>query len=122
MDLAAAVLDNRAEEVTLEDEPGRHSLSVSPDPQQHIMRLVVRDVHADPPLLLDAHIKRRRLITELMMALWKPHVLLREPSYQKDRARLQGRHHPWPDFPHKALRALNARWTEDPVLGPSCLR
>ena len=39
LDLAAAVLDNRAEEITLEDEPGRHILSVSRDPEQHIMRV-----------------------------------------------------------------------------------
>ena len=46
-----------------------------------------------------------------MAELWKMHVSLKQPSYQKGRS----------GFPHKELRKLNEAWNES-ALGPSFLK
>jgi len=119
--LCDAVLENIHLRVALCDEPGGVVLEVKPDTKQkHIMTLSIFQVDgpksgfdADETgeTVFEGRIKRRRLVGMLMSELWKTHMFLREPSYQKARDH----------FPHAELVKANKAWDESP-LGPSFLK
>jgi len=70
------------------------------------------DAHETGVVIMEAKLKRQRLIGMLMAELWKTHKSLGEPSYQIGRA---------DRFPHHGLKQLNKAWDDGP-LGPTFLK
>lgn len=116
-----AVIENAPLRVALCDEPGGSVLEVKPDiKQQHTLILSIYeidrplagfDASEEGNLVLSIRIRRQRLVGMLMAELWKTHVSLKQPSYQKGRS----------GFPHNEVRRLNEIWNES-ALGPSFLK
>ena len=118
--ICRAVLEGSSLRVALCDEPGGVVLEVVRDQkQQHTTILTVYEI--DKPILgflagaggkavLSTRIRRQRLVGTIMAELWKTHVGLKHPSFQKGRS----------DFPHRELRELNTLWNNG-KLGPSFL-
>ena len=119
--ICRSVIENSPLRVALCDEPGGALFELKIDKkQQHTAIVSIYEVK-DPlggfdagqqgELVLSTRIRRQRLVGMLLAELWKTHVHLRQPSYQKGRA----------SFPHKELRELNELWDES-SLGPSFLK
>ncbi len=116
-----AVIENSQLRVALCDEPGGSILEIKTDKkQQHTVILslfddnepvVAFDADYEGKLVLSIRIRRQRLLGMLLAELWKTHMHLKQPSYQKGRD----------TFPHAELIEINNLWDESPV-GPSFLR
>ncbi len=116
--LCRAILENRPETVSLQDEPGGSRLSLTPDMRwQHIIRLEISTFSAEmaeeTPPDLSLWVKRRQLLALLMTELWKLSRFHTEPSFQRSRQSFSSA---------DALLQLNADWDSDPHLGPSLLK
>lgn len=121
LNICKAVISNSNCRVALCDEPGGCIIEVATDKKQHYIMLFSIytveqpifgfDANESGKLVLSFTVRRQRLIGMLMSELWKTHMFLRAPSYQKGRGR----------FPHVELVALNNAWEESP-LGPSFLK
>ncbi len=116
-----AVLENTPFRLALCDEPGGAIIAVKPCiRQQHIIEFLIEEV-ADPnagfdsstvgDVVFSVFVSRKQLVTILISELWKVHVYLKEPGYQKDRD----------PFPHPRLIELNRRWHKG-ELGPSFIK
>lgn len=121
LNICRAVIANAPLRVALCDEPGGAIVELETDlKQQHTIIFSIYEVkeplasftpEQDGELMFSIRIRRQRLLGMLFAELWKTHVHLRQPSYQKGRD----------SFPHKELLELNAIWDEGP-LGPSFLK
>jgi len=120
LDLCDAAIKNVSHQVVLRDEPDGVVVDLRPDPtQQHTIIMSFSEFEslatgaaapAPCPPLLSFRIRRQRLVSMVLIELWKTHANLRQPSYQAGRD----------PFPHSELMAVNRRWDQSP-LGPSCL-
>jgi len=119
--LCRAAIENLHVRVALCDEPGGSILELKPDKkQQHTVILSLFNVKV-PVLGFDAdhkgelalsiRIRRQRLVGMLLAELWKTHIHLRQPSYQKNRD----------IFPHTELIEMNELWDKSSV-GSSFLK
>ena len=116
-----AAIENLPVRVALCDEPGGSILELQTDrKQQHTVILslfnvkepvVAFDADHKGELVLSIRIRRQRLVGMLLAELWKSHIHLRQPSYQKDRD----------TFPHTELIEMNKLWDKSSV-GPSFLK
>ncbi|ESQ86848.1 hypothetical protein ABAC460_21770 [Asticcacaulis sp. AC460] len=122
LELCNAVLNNVSTTIALYDEPGRHVISLTSQPQQHTMLLEILEggsygtgdaITGNEKILASARVKRKQLLGLAMAELWKLRFFLRDPSYQKARAG---------NFPSDRLEALNAEWDVHKTLGPSFLK
>lgn len=119
--ICEAAIENLPLRVALCDEPGGAVIDIKCDAtQQHSLTLTIYEI--DRPLsgfdaneegnpILSVRMRRQRFVGMLMAELWKAHVSLKHPSYQKGRE----------VFPHKELLRVNTLWDNSPV-GPSFLR
>ena len=117
MSLCSAIIDNIAIIEPFHSEPDGCLWRLTPNKsQQHTMQLEIfdfigyysfseADCH-DPVVTLT--VKRKQLLTILMVELWKNALLYEEPSYQKSRRQ----------FPWKEFRNLIQKWDQS-RLGPS---
>lgn len=121
LEICRAGIENSPLRVALCDEPGGAVIELKTDKkQQHTVILSVFeieeplggfDANQEGELMLSFRIRRERLVGMLLSELWKTHVNLRQPSYQKDRG----------PFPHRELINLNKKWDKSP-LGTSFLK
>jgi hypothetical protein len=121
LEMCRAVIENSPVRIALCDEPGGAIVDLKTDKkQQHTMVLSIYDIEGplidfdasqDGELILSTRIRRQRRVGMLLADLWKTHVHLRQPSYQKGRV----------GFPHTDLVELNRLWDES-SLGPSFLK
>lgn len=117
LEICRFAIENSALRIALYDEPGGAVCTLEPDKkQQHTMVLSIFEVdgtgvETQGKQVFALRIRRQRLVGMLMAELWKAHVSLQQPSYQKGRS----------SFPHKQLVALNKAWDLS-ELGPSFLK
>ncbi|MEJ8560791.1 hypothetical protein QTO30_05825 [Yoonia sp. GPGPB17] len=119
--ICRAIIENSSIRVALCDEPGGATVEIETDKkQQHTVILSIYEIKKslsgfgadqEGEFVLSTRIRRQRLVGMLLAELWKTHVNLRQPSYQKGRD----------SFPHKELVELNKRWDQS-SLGPSFLK
>lgn len=119
--ICQAILDNSQVRAALCDEPGGIVLELLPcEQEQHTMMLNFYEVAAplagfdenqEGAVLMSMRVRRQRLLYMLMSELWKVHVNLKFPYYQKNRG----------NFPHRDLIELNKAWDKS-AFGPSFLR
>ena len=116
-----AAIENYHVRIALCDEPGGSILELKTDKkQQHTVILSLFDVKEpavafdadhEGELVLSIRIRRQRLLGMLVAELWKTHMHLKQPSYQKSRG----------TFPHAELIEINDLWDKSPM-GPSFLK
>ena len=119
--ICEAVISNKSLRVALCDEPGGVVFATERDEkQQHTVILSIYEIESplagfeaneEGRCVVSVRIRRQRLVGMLMAELWKTHVSLKQPSFQKGRA----------GFPHKELLRLNHVWDESD-LRPSFLK
>lgn len=121
LQICRSAIENAQVRVALCDEPGGSILELKVvEEQRHTVILSVFSVKKpevafkadhEGELVMSIRIRRQRLVGMLLAELWKTHMHLKQPSYQKGRG----------TFPHAELIEINHLWDKSPV-GPSFLK
>lgn len=94
------------------DEPGGSVWKLTPDPvMKHLVRIRIYDLsskageYSDADLItpaVDFLAKRKHLLLNLMMELWRTRLLYADASFQKDRQ----------EFPHHRFESIWNKWSQ----------